>query len=71
MANKNNPKNRSSLWFLPLWGSIKVGSCNGKAEAEAKAKAEAEATKNAEKNKEEELLSQIRDLLAQQITYKN
>lgn len=46
-------------------------SAKEKAEAEAKAKAEAEATKNAEKNKEEELLSQIRDLLAQQITYKN
>ena len=42
-----------------------------KAEEEAKKKAEEEATKNAEKNKEEELLSQIRDLLAQQITYKN
>lgn len=42
-----------------------------KAEEEAKKKSEEEANKVSTANKEEELLAQIRDLLAQQIVHKN
>ena len=42
-----------------------------KAEEEAKKKAEEDATKDADKHAQEDLLVQIRDLLAQQVTKNN